>query len=293
LKNARITTAHITKRQSVIERTPVTQLRLRQTINKHINDFNGDAQRTFAAMTLGMKGSTVVRYAAAYARDHPERAHEITPYISYGRKMAATVHGRPAQAPRFEVETFVRLLHSLRDRPLIRDALILLFASASRAADLHHFDPEEVTDQDARVWRIRMVVAEEEDGVLHAPKSDRFGTKKITKWIPQHNLIRLHTKWPTYKELYPVMKNIGCTPHSIRGSAIKILEEWGYTEQDILCLTCHAMTTSLAHYSSLTVNCPGARKALEMSHKLLSLLQTTMTLRFPLPSTTGMNPPSS
>jgi hypothetical protein len=90
-----------------------------------------------------------------------------------------------------------------------------------------------------------------------------------------------------------VMKSIGCTPHSIRGSAIKILEEWGYPEQDILCLTCHAMTTSLAHYSSLTVNCPGARKALEMSHKLLSLLQTTMNLTSPSPSTTGMNPPSS
>jgi hypothetical protein len=271
----------------------VSQIRLRQTINKHIEDFNGDAPRTFAAMTLGMKGSTVVRYAAAYARDHPEQAHEITPYINYGRKMAATVRGRPAQAPRFQVDDFAKLLHRLRSQPLVRDALILLFASASRAADLQHFHPEEVRDQDARVWRIRMMVAEEEDGALHAPKSDRFGTKKITKWIPQHSLIRLHTKWPAYKDLYPVMKSIGCTPHSIRGSAIKILEEWGYPEQDILCLTCHAMTTSLAHYSSLTVNCPGARKALEMSHKLLSLLQTTMNLTSPSPSTTGMNPPSS
>ena len=115
----------------------------------------------------------------------------------------------------------------------------------------------------------------------------------INKKIPRHNLIKLHPRWPSYRELYTVMKQIGCTPHSIRGTAITILEEWGYPETQITCLTCHAMQTSVAHYSSLTVNDPGARMALEMSHKLLTLLQTTMALTSLSSSTTGTNPPSS
>jgi hypothetical protein len=233
----------------------------------------------------------VVRYAATWAKDHPDRADEVAPYIGYGHKMSATVRGRPVQATRFAIEDFARLLLNLL-QPRLRDALILLFASASRAIDLQHFYPELEKDQDAHVWRIRMVVTEEEDGFLHAPKSDLRGTKRITKWIPQHSLIKLHhTIWPTWRELYPVMKQIGCTPHSIRGTAIKILEEWGYTETAITCLTCHAQTTSVAHYSSLSVNCPGSRLALEMSHKLLTLLQTTMAQSSRLPSTTGTSPP--
>jgi hypothetical protein len=292
LQQKRVTTAQLLQRQSVIERTPANQLRLRRTINRHISDFGGDVSRTLTALTLVMKGTTVVRYAAALARDHPELSSEVAPYINYGRKMAATVRGRPVQAPRFAVEDFAKLLHNLQHKPLIRDALILLFASASRAADLQHFDPEPVTDHHAQVWRIRMVVTEEEDGGLHAPKSDRNGTKRISKWIPQHSLITLHRLWPHYRDLYPVMKQIGCTPHSIRGTAIKTLEEWGYPETQITCLTCHAMQTSVAHYSSLTVNDPGARMALEMSHRLLTLLQTTMALTSPSSSTTGMNPPS-
>jgi hypothetical protein len=139
-----------------------------------------------------------------------------------------------------------------------------------------------------------MVVTVQEDGGLHAPKSDRLATKRITKWIPQHSLIQMHPSWPSYRALHTVMKQIGCTPHSIRGTAIKILEDWGYPEEAIACLTCHAKKTNVAHYSSLSVNDPGARLALEMSHRLLTLLQTAMNPTSPpSSSTTGTNPPSS
>jgi hypothetical protein len=291
LQQQRVTNTQITQRQSVIERLSKTQLQLRRTLNNHIRDFDGDIPRTLSAMSLVMKGSTLTRYAAALKAQHPERAHELTPYINYGRKMAATVRGRPVQAPRFNMRDFAGLLQN--QPSVIRDALVLLFASASRAADLQHFDPTQVQSQGASVWRILMAVTEEEDGELHAPKSDRFGTKRITKWIPQHSLIRLHPQWPSYRALYAAMKQIGCTPHSIRGTAIRILEDWGYPEEAIACLTCHAKKTNVAHYSSLSVNDPGARLALEMSHRLLTLLQMAMTPAPPSPSTTGTNPPSS
>jgi hypothetical protein len=291
LQQQRVTSAQITHRQSVIERLSKSQLQLRRTLNNHIRNFDGDISRTLSAISLVMKGSTLTRYAAALKAQHPDRAHELTPYINYGRKMAATVRGRPVQAPRFNMSDFAGLV---RNQPcLIRDALILLFASASRAADLQHFDPTQVQSQGGRVWRILMAVTEEEDGELHAPKSDRFATKRITKWIPQHSLIQLHPTWPSYRALYSVMKQIGCTPHSIRGTAIQILEDWGYPEEAIACLTCHAKKTSVAHYSSLSVNDPGARLALEMSHRLLTLLQAAMNPTSHSPSTTGTNPPSS
>jgi hypothetical protein len=292
LRQDRVSDTQITQRQSVIERLPKSHIRLRQTINRHVNDFDGDAPRAFAAMSIVMKGSSLTRYAGAYVKDHPETADQMRRYVDYGRKKAATVTGRPVQAPRFDINLFANHLLTLHDQPAIRDALILLFASASRAADLQHFDPTEVQSGPVTVWRFQMVVTEEEDGALHAPKSDRFATKKITKWIPQHNLIRLHPLWPSYRTLYPVMKQIGCTPHSIRGTAVRLLEDWGYPEESIACLTCHAKKTGVANYSSLNVNDPGARLALEMSHRLLTLLQTTMNRTSPSPSTTGTNPPS-
>jgi hypothetical protein len=83
LQQQRVTNTQITQRQSVIERLSKTQLQLRRTLNNHIRDFDGDIPRTLSAMSLVMKGSTLTRYAAALKAQHPERAHELTPYINY------------------------------------------------------------------------------------------------------------------------------------------------------------------------------------------------------------------
>ena len=233
------------------------QVKFANLITRHLQNHDNNPGQFLAAASLVYTPSTTVRYARAAKKVlPPHHAPAVKNAERYARRMMGTARGAPRQAVRFSAAQFVDLVNRTRC-PRMRDTLILLFVTASRAADLPHFEPIPHPDHNPPLWRIKLIVTEDGD-VFHAPKSDQTGSRQVSKWTPQHpQLNPCHSTWPTWRQINDQMKRIGCTAHSIRGSAINILENEGFTHDQIRCLTGHAPSdgtraTAVKHYYNLT-----------------------------------------
>ena len=273
LARMKVSKRQVEARRRAIVGESASQARFARVVRNHLSAFDNDAASAFAAQSIVFRPSTTLRYAKAACRLIPEQRTVLKAVIGYAQKQMSTVRGRPKTAERFDLADFARLLRTMPNGSR-RDALILMWASASRAVDLLHFNPVLLTIGGQSVWKIELVVVEEDEHHLHAPKSDLTGKRKFIKWIPADPLIRMHEKWPTWEELYPLMKSINSTPHAIRGTAINMMEEWGEPEASILCLTAHAMRSTLASYAIRSPNDPGALTARRLSERLLLTLKS-------------------
>jgi hypothetical protein len=253
------------------------QVKFANLITRHLQNHDNNPGQFLAAASLVYTPSTTVRYARAAKKVlPPHHAPAVKNAERYARRMMGTARGAPRQAVRFSAAQFVDLVNRTRC-PRMRDTLILLFVTASRAADLPHFEPIPHPDHNPPLWRIKLIVTEDGD-VFHAPKSDQTGSRQVSKWTPQHpQLNPCHSTWPTWRQINDQMKRIGCTAHSIRGSAINILENEGFTHDQIRCLTGHAPSdgtraTAVKHYSCHTPQEPEAQMSCRLSGILLSKL---------------------
>jgi len=153
--------------------------------------------------------------------------------------------GRPRSAVVFHPMVFARACLSFPDQTVARAARVL-WVTASRAADLKHFRCEQVAAKMGLLWKIVFEVVDE-GGILRAPKGSQKAKRSIVKWIPAHPQFDPtgldHLAW---ENIDPLMKTIGCTPHSIRQTASRFLETQGFSEVERAAVTGHSIAGVMA-----------------------------------------------
>ena len=281
LRQHHVTAGQIQRRLLAMQSESDSQVKFSALMVRHLERFGDDPAKFFAAASLVYAPSTVVRYAQTTRKIMPQHAESMKNVINYARKMMGTPKYAPKQAARFDLERFARFVRNTKSAEM-RDTMIILFATASRAGDLMHFLPTPYDQHNPPAWRIQMVVVQTDEDNFHSHKSDRKGTRNVSKWIPQHPLIKMHATWPPWRQVYDHMKRIDCSGHSMRGTAVNLLEEEGFTKEQIRCLTAHTPTSgnqalAVEHYSCHTPHEPDAVMSLQLSGILLSKLTLAMS----------------
>jgi hypothetical protein len=139
--------------------------------------------------------------------------------------------------------------------------------TAARAADLKHMWATKVESH----WRIEFLCREEPDGELVPPKSDREATRRIIKWIPDGNydVSRAALATASWDHINNAIKMIfpTATPHSIRGSVVKILEANNFDTTQIALVTGHAVRNvpGAVSYQNHLPRDSGTKMALQMT----------------------------
>lgn len=230
--------------------------------------FSGDVRKTFAAMALTCRPSTLATAAAIAPILRPDARADIKIIAAYAAKAKRMPEGRPQQAVRFSVQALRQALGTASQR--IRDAIIFMWTTVSRSIDLFHYEVVKVDD----LWRLTMIPRLEADGRLVAPKSDPRCRTTIIKWVRPHPLFRpaaVLANPPSWEELRPFMSQLGSTPHAIRGTAIEFLERQWYNTSSIQSLSGHAPAGEVEGLQNYLAFRPGDR-ASRMSVKLSTLL---------------------
>lgn len=266
--------SQVPARLALVRKSAVRNERTTSTVGKHLRHFRDDAPAMLAAMSLTLRPSTTRTYAAALMKIRPEHKELATLFKRRATVEMLTAGGKPTGAAVFTAAAMGNALRRTSEGPL-KNALILLFISASRVIDLRHFH----VDQTPRtVWRIAMVPRLELDGALIPPKNDQSATLHLIKWLPKspHYCPR-RRPWPSPKDIANwTRQHLNTTPHAIRRSATQYLERQGFTGPQIATLTGHTSTTDsnpgLAPYTARLQWDPGARMCLQMSTLLLESL---------------------
>lgn len=239
----------------------------RELVLRQLAHFRGNAKTMLSAMSLVCRPSTVKTAAITLATVRPDLASTTAAVKQWASLAMQRPAGRPRQARRVSPTEFSSVLRLAS--PRVRSAMILMWVTASRAIDLQHFDPEAIGD----IWRITLI-PRVDDGALIGPKSDPRGRLRLIKWVRAHPAIDPFAK-ASWEEIDSIMKQLNSTPHAIRGSAIKYLENRGYSTSEIRLLTAHAPAREAVgcqSYLNFSPNDPGARTAMRMAEELLRSL---------------------
>lgn len=275
---ARLTPAIIARiplQIELVNKTAQRNKRTHATVLKHLDRFRGNALNMLAAMSLVLRPSTSRTYVASLVKLRPDLTSLAAPFKRRAIIEMLSVKGRPEGAVIFAPH---EMGAALRRTPLgpLRNALIVLFISASRVIDLRHFHVSPLSTQE--VWRVELVPRLEPDGTMIPPKNDQGANLKLIKWLHRSHVYDPRQQaWPTYDEIHKwTTTHLRTTPHAIRRSAVQTLEESGYTGQQIATLTGHSSSTALvpglAPYTARTTSDPGSRMSRQLSrHLLLSL----------------------
>lgn len=242
---------------------------------RELKAFAFDPVRLLSAIAIECAASTLRTKAAVLGAVRPELKPITRQYELHGRKAMMTAEGKPKSARRFIISDFARIIPAAP--PLVARALRVLWATAGRAVDLLHLSGEKVSSSKGVWWKITLLTRVEPSGALRAPKSDQKAKRWITKWIPARPGFEPNgltsVKW---KDLDPLMKLIGCTPHSIRQTAWKTLEDEGFTHLEIAMLSGHSVireaVPAAMSYSARSPADPAATMSVRLSSILMSKL---------------------
>lgn len=244
---------------------------------RYLDAFGGDPGDMLATMAATCRPSTTRTYAAMIATIAPATKPTARKYEHWARKAMKTEWGRPAGAETFAVEDFRALLGRL---PVDMAAVLrLMWATASRAADLSHFKSTIVQGH----WRIELGTRQADSRWdLRAPKSDPRSTRDLLKWAPvRPDFPTPIGPFPSWSEIDVAMKQLSTTPHAIRRTAIQFLEKKGFTTAEIATLTNHspsAAAPGAAPYLAKVPTDPAAKTCARLVTTLLNALSPTPTV---------------
>lgn len=211
--------------------------------------FANDPDRLLASVALTCRPSTLKTKAAVLAATFPEHKDRIKPHLEWASLRMGTRVGRPLSAATFDPATFAAVCRNFPDATIAR-ACRVMWATASRTADLAHFCCEQIATRTELAWKITFEVVEVA-GRLKAAKGTQNARRTIVKWIPAHpDFTPTGLNHITWAQVATLTKTLGCTPHSIRQSASRFLEDHGFSQVERAALTGHAISG---------VNAPGIR----------------------------------
>lgn len=213
----------------------------RARARRELRAFAGDPDRLLASVALTCRPSTLKTKAAVLAATFPEHRERIAPHIAWAQMKMATRAGRPVSAKTFVPSAFSLACRIFPDATVAR-ACRILWATASRAADLAHFVCEQVVSTAGVLWKITFQVVEH-NGRLKAAKGTQHAKRTIVKWLPARaDFDPRGLTHITWSHVDCLTKTIGCTPHSIRQSASRYLEDRGFSQVERAALTGHAIS---------------------------------------------------
>lgn len=113
-----------------------------QRVETHLTRFAGDARRLAAAWAITLRPSTAATYLVTLRARRPELRRPLFPYTRWAQLAMQTPWGRVTSATHLSIAQ-IRALIAQAPHPA-RAALIFMWATASRAADLKHAKTETV-----------------------------------------------------------------------------------------------------------------------------------------------------
>jgi hypothetical protein len=238
------------------------------TVKTHLAHFNWDPDAFLTAVSLAGSPSTLASYTSATKKIFSASGRDFSEYARHARFKKLTLEGRPRPAQALSALQLRRLIQD--SPPTAANLLKVMILTAARAADLRHIHAEKIEHH----WRLEYLCREEENGELVPPKSDREATRRIIKWIPNGDFDlspgTLSTaNWDQINNAIKA-KFAWATPHSIRGSVVKILEANNFDSTSIALVTGHAVRNvpgAMSYLNHLPRDL-GTLKALEMTRLL-------------------------
>ena len=176
--------------------------------------------------------STTVSYTNVLLGLRPELREELKTHVDRVRQLAGNRPGK--QAIPITVADLTRVVQTWP--PAALRTLLVLFLSACRHGDLKKLTI--FREVDKGVWHMKW----------NTQKSDRYGQRRISKFIEVHprlrGLVRQALPWTPYRELLRRLKDINpqLTVHSLRRGAATLLASYGFSMSEIGVMTGHAPT---------------------------------------------------